>query len=177
MDDIAELERRITFALERVSKGLALLPSHPAQAGTSAAPSGQTDQGSAAISEDLARVMAELAEEKTVTAQLQERLRSIRDKEVQALEALQAHVSALTKQLEAQQVETKSLRRSLNDASAELSALREASQAGLVEPHHLNAAMMTELQALRATRAAEASELNALIASLTPLIAEAQHNA
>ena len=89
MQEIAELERRITFALERVSKGLAqlTLPSPKVPMNTTVGADDQT-----------AALRTELDEERTVTAQLQERLRAIKEKEVLALEALQSQLAALDDQ-------------------------------------------------------------------------------
>ncbi len=49
--------------------------------------------------------------------------------------------------------------------------LTEAQAEGQVEPHLINRAMLTELEALRALRSAETAELDELIAALDPLAA------
>ncbi len=47
----------------------------------------------------------------------------------------------------------------------------------MVEPEHINQALLAELDALRAARAAEAAELSEIVAALNPLIEEAAANA
>ncbi len=168
MQEIAELERRITFALERVSKGLAQLtlpsPKDPVIA--------KTDD------EDQTDVLrTALDEERTVTAQLQERLRAIKEKEVLALEALQSQLTSMSGMLAKQNTELGRLRRTLSDTTQELANLTDAAQAGPIEASHINAAMQSELQALRLLRASEADELGNLVSVLTPLIEEVPSHA
>ncbi|WP_045386712.1 hypothetical protein [Falsirhodobacter sp. alg1] len=76
MQDLVELERRITGALERI--------------GTAA----EGLQGGAAE-------RRAVEEEKLVNAQLGERLRAVKEKSAARIEALEAEVAALTEQLEA----------------------------------------------------------------------------
>jgi chromosome segregation ATPase len=163
MQEIAELERRITFALERVSKGLAQL----------ALPSAKDPVIATASNDDqTAALRLELDEERTVTAQLQERLRAIKEKEVLALEALQSQLTSMSGMLAKQNAELGRLRRSLSDTTQELANLTDAGQTGTIEASHINAAMQSELQALRLLRASEAEELGNLVSVLTPLIEE-----
>ncbi len=42
----------------------------------------------------------------------------------------------------------------------------------MTEPHLLNRAMMTELEALRAARAADVAEMDEILSELKPLIGE-----
>ncbi len=168
MQEIAELERRITFALERVSKGLAQLNTQSTAPQANAAPD---------TSVDTAALRTELEEERTVTAQLQERLRVIKEKEVLALEALQSQLASMSGMLSKQNAELGRLRRTLSDTTLELANVTDAAQSGSIEAAHINAAMQSELQALRLLRASEADELQSLVAVLTPLIEEVPSNA
>jgi chromosome segregation ATPase len=81
MNDIAELERRIAYAMERIAKGVEALDkaAPPAQA-TAADQSGHDDE--------LAQLRAQLTEERLANAQLEERLRVIKQKQQAQAELL-----------------------------------------------------------------------------------------
>ena len=166
MQDITELERRITAALERIGRGVEalgapILPPMPVLAGA----------------DDVARLTDALDEERMANAQLAERLRMIRDKESAEKAALTDARDALQAQLEIQSEEVMRLRRSLDLVSAELADLRDVAERSVVEPEHINKAMLTELEAVRSARASEAIEIADIVAALNPLIAEARANA
>ncbi len=90
MQDIAELERRITAALERITRGVDTLG---AAASEAAAP--------AEDSAEITRLTEALDEERMANAQLNERLRVIRDREAEARAGLEAKIAQLTAELEA----------------------------------------------------------------------------
>ena len=135
MQDIVELERRITAAMERISTGLGRM----AQAGSG--------DGAEAAAE-IARLTEALDEERMANAQLNERIRVLREREGAAPDAAEA--DALKVQLAAQLDEIATLRRVLGEAGKEIAALRAA-------------------------RAAEAAELADVVAALDPLVTEASN--
>lgn len=169
MQEIAELERRITAALERIGRGLEGLaePAPPAVASL---------EPSVAVGE-VAALNEALDEERMANAQLQERLRVVRDKDADAHLALTTRITELDGQTEAQSDEIKMLRRQVSQLTEHIAILQEAAISGVTEPHHINRAMMTELETLRAARATEADELAEIVATLTPLIQEVQSDA
>lgn len=116
MQDIVELERRITAAMERISTGVDLLAARGAQG--FAAPLDD--------SAELARLNEALDEERMTNAQLTERLRALRDKDALAETAKSAEIAALTAQLASQTDEIATLRRVLAEAGKEIAALRHA---------------------------------------------------
>lgn len=64
--------------------------------------------------------------------------------------------------------------RKANDQLREVNtALREANEAGVGEPHLINKAMLSELEALRAARATDAAEVHAVLSKLEPMLAQA----
>lgn len=66
----------------------------------------------------------------------------------------------------------------LNDALMEVSAaLRSAALEAVSEPHLINKAMMTEMEALRMRSQADRDEGAAILAALEPLMAEAEADA
>jgi chromosome segregation ATPase len=153
MNDIEELQRRITAAMDRVAYGL--------------------EQLSGAASGDAAEVARALEDEKLANAQLSERRRVLTDRQDQELSALKdanATTGARTQELD---LELQRLRKANTELRQSNQALRAANEAGVGEPHLINKSMMAELEALRAVRAADLSETNAIIDALTPLVGDA----
>ncbi len=157
MSDISELETRITTALERISAGVdALAPAKPDQ------------------SDEVARLNTALEDERTVNAQLEERVKAIKEKQDSTVQALAGEVDRLTDLLAAEEKSLAKLRQVNSDLRANNDALREAASAGVVEPHLINKSMMAELEGLRAAQGADRTELNAVLGELNGLIAQAQ---
>ena len=155
MSEISELERRITAALDRASQALDKL---------SAATTADGDSG------DLA---AELEAERVANAQLEERVRAIKDKQETMVARLEADVARLSEALKARDSEVQQMR-SVNEALRNSNkALREANARGVGEPHLVNKSMMSELEALRAARSAERAEIEEILATLEPVLKEA----
>lgn len=160
MSEIDELERRINAALERIGQAV---DGHAVRVAL-------TDAGSA----DAARLSDELQAERDANAQLQERFRSLKDRDAEQIAALEAKVESLTRQLDAQGLEVKRMRKNVIHLRETMRGLREAQAQGLAEPHLLNKAMVAELEALRATRLSETAELDDILAELKPLIGDMQ---
>lgn len=162
MAEIAELESRITAALDRIRAGvgaMAAVRAQPAQTGDDP---------------QVAGLLAQLAEEKTVTAQLEERVRALKDRQ----DGQMANLKAREEQGRARLASVDRDIQKLRQANAELRAnnvkLREALATGIAEPELINKAMAAELDALRALRAADAAEVDLVIDALTPIIEEAR---
>lgn len=165
MQDITELEKRITAALERIGKGMDRLAAQPRPASPSApAPSGQAPAADAAL-------RAQLEEEKALTAQLQARLRAAKEREAKG--DLQEKLDRLTQELDVKGLELQRMRRVNASLREQLEALRTAAASGVTEPHLINKAMATELETLRATRLTEIAEMDEILAALEPHLTEA----
>lgn len=162
MQDITELERRITSALERIGAGVDRLAAQPRPVG---------GNGAAAGSDTALR--AQLEEEKSLTAQLQARLRMVRDREPKG--DLQDKIDRLTQQLDVQGLELQRMRRTNAALREQLSALRAAQAGSVTEPQLINKAMAAELDALRALRLTEMAEMDEILAALEPHLTEAGH--
>jgi hypothetical protein len=160
MQEIAELEKRITAALERIGKGVDRL----AQAPRVAPPA--TGAAEAAL-------RAQLEDERALNAQLQEKLRAAKEREPKG--DLHEKIDRLTQQLDVQGLELQRMRRTAAALRDQLAALRAAQSAGVTEPHLINKAMAAELDALRAQRLTEVAEIDEILAALDPHIAEAAH--
>jgi hypothetical protein len=168
MQDITELEKRIAAALERIGKGMDRLASQPR--GAAHAPGSASGSGAAPAD---AALRAQLEEEKSLTSQLQARLRAARDREAKG--DLQEKVDRLTQELDVQGLELQRMRRVNASLREQLEALRTAQAAGLVDPGLINKAMLTELEALRATRLTEMAEMDDILAALEPHLMEARN--
>jgi HPt (histidine-containing phosphotransfer) domain-containing protein len=160
MQEIAELEKRITAALERIGKGVDRLAQAPKPAASAA---GVTE----------AALKAKLEDEKALNAQLQEKLRAAKERESKG--DLQEKIDRLTQQLDVQGLELQRMRRTAAALRDQVAALRAAQAAGVTEPHLINKAMAAELDALRAERLTEVAEIDEILAALDPHIAEAAH--
>ncbi|MGL6211126.1 MAG: hypothetical protein ACRC14_15000 [Paracoccaceae bacterium] len=160
MQDIAELERRITAALERIAKGVE---------GRQAAPEVSDAPDHSA---ELTRLTDALDEERMANAQLQERLRVVREKETKQRGTLEEQIAQLMAQVDAQGLELSRAHQVIVQQGGQLRDLREAAEAGPIDASLINQTMHIELDALRATRSIEVAELDDILAALDPLIAE-----
>ncbi|MDQ2089010.1 hypothetical protein [Marimonas arenosa] len=153
MSQVEELEGRITAALDRIAKGLD---------GLSSDGGGEADE--------LERVKAELEDEKLASAQLEERIKALHEKQDDQLAELETRATEQAEMLERLDGELQRLRKANDQLRAANSALREANEQGVGEPHLINKAMLAELEALRAARAADAAETQAVLQSLDHLL-------
>ncbi len=155
MSEISELERRITKALDRIRDGLA-----------SADSGGNRD--------DSAALQAQLDEERTVNAQLEERIRALKDRhaaEIAALASTNSGAEARHAELE----QSLDKLRQANEALRENNALlRSALAEGVADAALINEAMQAELEALSAQQSADAAEVEAILTELRPIVQEAR---
>jgi hypothetical protein len=165
MQEITELEKRIAAALERIGKGVDRLAAQPPRTTAPAS-------GAGAVPAD-ALLRVQLEEEKSLTAQLQARLRAAKDREAKG--DLQEKVDRLTQELDVQGLELQRMRRVNASLREQLEALRTAAASGATEPGLINKAMLAELEALRAARLTEMAEMDEILAALEPHLTEARH--
>ena len=162
MSEFPELETRLTAALERIRAGLEVVTSHVPE------PVVQVDtSANDALLEEL---HTKLAEETTANAQLEERVKRLKERQDGKLAELQRNVEAGRGRATRMDRELQRLRQvnaELRDINGQL---REAVGAGVSEPHLINKAMLAELEALRAMRFADAAEMDAILQELTPMI-------
>ena len=151
MSRIDELQSRITAALDRISRGVEA-------------------QVSGGDPEEVTALRAALEDEKTVTAQLEERNKRLKERLDSAEESRAQDEDALRVSLKKLDSELQSLRRANQQLRDNNKALREAHQAGVAEPHLINKAMLAELEGLRAARGADRAEADAVIGQITRLL-------
>lgn len=166
MSDFSELEQRVITALERIGSGTRSL--------TSALKAAE-DAGGKPDDAALAAVQEALEAERVANAQLEERVKAIREKQDGQVEQLETRVGDLTtrlKQAESELARLKQVNAQLRDNNA---ALRQANSQGLGDAHLINKSMQTELEALRILREADRTELDEIIGTLSPFVREEAH--
>lgn len=164
MDEITELERRMSAALHRIGLGLDALAARP----TSAPASVPADTPPA--SDELARLHAALEAERGANAQLNERVRAIRERQETTVAALERRIEQMTRQLDTQGIELARMKKANIGLRETVRSQRAAQEAGITDAHLINKSMLTELEALRATRSAEMAEMAEILDELAPLI-------
>ncbi|TKD17453.1 hypothetical protein FBT96_14585 [Rhodobacter capsulatus] len=191
MTELAEYERRIAFALERIGRGVETLgdlrvaalaaaaavpaPESEPEPVPEPAPEPVPDIAAAPVAvetgpaPEVLALQAELEAERAASAQLTERVLAIREKQETTLAALERRLTQATRALEAVQVEANRLKRANNDLIEVNRQLIDG--AGRIDPALVNLSMQAELEALRAARAWEASELSEIVTGLAPIVA------
>ncbi len=170
MSDIAELERRIAAALDRIGSGVEGLS---AETGEAEAEAGARDEDIAEIS----RLTEALAVEKDANAQLEARVTDLRDKQDTVIGALQDEVQKLREEMIRHDSDVQRIKRVNAQLRANNSSLREANEAGVSDPHLINKAMLSELEALRVSHEADRAEMDAILDELKPLVLDDQESA
>ena len=161
MQDITELQRRLTSALDRIGSGLE---------GLSATPETSQHEDDDQPTVDTDQLIADLDAERAVTAQLEERLHTNKGRTAADTAKLQEQVSALQSQLAVME-EDRARLKTVNDALRDSNqALREANEAGTGEGALINTALQTELDALRQVRRSDRAELDAVLGILSPVL-------
>lgn len=157
MSEIDQLEGRIAAALDRIGAGVAKLGA--------VAPAASKDD-----SEDL---RVQLDEERDANAQLQERVRALKDRQDSNVTHLETRVAKQAEALAAIEAELHRLRASNADLRELTAQLRSAAVDGATSPELINRAAIAEVEALSAQRAADVAEIDAILSELKPLVEEA----
>jgi len=155
MSDIEELERRISAAFDRIGQAVDGFVPPTTGAGTG-------------------ELQDALLTERTTNAQLTERLRVVKEREASRAAEAAETVDRLTRALDAQGLEVQRMKKTVIQLRETLRALREAQTEAVADPHLVNEAMLTELEALRATRLTEMAQMEEILAELHPLIGDLQ---
>ena len=155
MSDIAELERRITGALDRAYQALERL------------------SAASEDSSDLEAMKTELEAERVANAQLEERVRAIKDKQETTVAGLEAEVKRLKEALMPRDGEEQQVRPAHEELRSSNAAQREANAKGLPDADLVNSALITEIEGLRAQRASVQAEIDEVLATLEPILKEA----
>lgn len=177
MQDLADLERRISAALQRIGDGLEALSSRPPSHMPSEAGSDSPDRA-AADDDRLAGLVAELEAERALSASLRQRIDSLESAPPATADlppdvaALYARIDRMTAQLDVQGLEMQRMRKTVVQLRENLRSLRDAQIANLADPDQINRAMLAELEAMRVARLSEVAEMDEILSELTPLITQ-----
>jgi len=172
MQDLAELERRIAAALQRIGDGIEAIAAAP--------PPAEPQPDHDAERADLA---AALEAERAVNADLRAQLAQVQDAAPMAVDVppdlaeLQARIDRMTAQLDVQGLEMQRMRKTVVQLRENLRGMRRSQAANLADPDQINRAMMAELEAMRVTRLSEVAEMDEILSELTPLIQEERADA
>lgn len=158
MSDLAAYERRITAALDRIARSMEARDK--GDGGGAAVPSG-----------DQSRLRQALEKERSVNAQLSERLHQLRQRQEGSIAQLERRLARLTEQLDLQSLEMLRLKRANAKLMETNAALRDARDGGALESKLVNRSIAAELEALQAERRTEMAEMEEILAELKPLLA------
>ncbi len=175
MTQIEELERRITAALDRIAYGVEQLDA-PAPMRPEPEPEPEILPPEA-DPEEVVSLREALADERLANAQLEERVRAIREKQDSGVKDLKAQMATQRESLSALDLDLQHLKRANDMLVSVNQELRTALEANLDDPDLINKAMLAELKSLRAARAVDAAETRAVLATLEPLLADAANTA
>ena len=166
MSEISDLESRITAALDRIRRGIS---ANAQPVFTRDVATGDATTGDSARLQELEQL---LDEEKQANAQLEERVRALKERQdgrLAELEQIEAAAHGKLQRFERDLNRLREVNAELRDINGKL---RVATQDGVTDPQLVNRAMQAELDALRAVRAADAAEVDAVLEELKPLIEE-----
>ena len=155
MSDIAEFERRIAAALDRAAQAMDRLSAESGDSG------------------DAKALAAELEAERVANAQLEERVRAIKEKQEGRMAELERDVSRLRDVVEAKDELLQQVRAVNEELRTSNAALREANAAGLADASLVNDAMRSEVAALHRAREADRADVEDVLATLNSVLKEA----
>ncbi len=159
MSEIADIQRRLGDALERIGAGIDGLE-RPRPAPPALDPA------------ELDRLTEALEAERAASAQLEERVRAQKEKADKQGREAQAEIDRLQQELADAEIQAQRMRRTNTQLRQSIQALREAAEDGAVEPHLINEAVMSELEGLRVAREGDRAEMDAILGELKPLLEE-----
>ena len=155
MNDLDDLQSRLGAALVRIRTAAERLK--PA------------DEGE----ETVAELKARLDEERTANAQLEERVKALKDRQDTRIAELEGQVAASDGRLAALDQDLQALQQANAELRAVAEEMHKALAEGVAEPELVNRAVLAELEALRAARSADRAEMDAILSELQPILKEA----
>jgi chromosome segregation ATPase len=158
MDVLADYDGRITAALDRIRTGLNALGAAP------------LDMDGASI----ASLRGELEAEREANAQLEERVRQLKERQDGRIAQLEADLEKARDVVAALDGGLQGLRQTNADLRALTAALRTAAAESVAEAELINRAILAELDATKAAQAADRAELDAVLAELMPHLTQTE---
>lgn len=179
---LEDLHKRISAAMDRIGKGIDVLerPAPPAPEPAAAPePEAEPVPEAEAVAEpeadpgEVEALRAALEEERLANAQLEERVRAIKQRQDGAVADLRSSLEEQRKAMAGLDAELQSLRAANDKLRASNRDLREANAKGLTEAGLIDAALAAEVESLAAARRADRAEADAILAALSPLMTNA----
>jgi len=153
MSEFAELQSRIDAAMARIGAGLEALAKLP-----------KSDPAEATA------LTEALEAERTANAQLEERVKAIRERQENLVGTLEAEVAKLRREMARHDNDLNRLKQVNAELRANNQALRAANAEGLGDAGLINTGLESELDGLRASHDADRAELDAILGELKPLV-------
>ena len=155
-DELQDIETRLTAALARIESGLAA--------------QGERAAEGEAAAEHSARLEAQLEEERVANAQLEERVKSLKDRQEGRIARLEAQIGEERERAARLDDEMQALRQSNAELSELTEALRRAMLDELPDEALVNRAVLAELEALKAQHDADRAEVEEILGTLRPML-------
>ncbi len=158
MSDVAELERRLSAALERIARGVE-------QIGAPEQPDG-APQGAAEIEQ----LRETLEAERSANAQLELRVVALTEKQEKLVAGLEAEVARLRGELDARDSMIRQVKQVNQRLRESVRALRSEQPDGDAAARAIDQSMRAELDGLRLSRESDRAELDAILRELKPIV-------
>ncbi len=172
MSEISDFEARITAALERIGRAVAVAEERAETIAAEAAGGIASEE----LEAEIARLRDALEEEKAANSQLETRVKAIHERQETHVAGLEAEVETLRRQLADHDREMQKLRLVNTQLRENNTALREANAEGVGNADLIDSGMRAELEALKVTRAADVTELDAILTELRAVMARQQQD-
>lgn len=184
MSEIADLENRLSAALDRIARGVDGID-------TSGAPVSAANDTSNAQAERIAELEAALENERQAKAVLEDQIQtlsgaaavsapSIGDADVEALKQAHAEELEYVRAVAASEREAWEglnsrlvrMRRTNKLMRSNAAAMRQAASAKVADPEAINQSLQLELEALQAAQELERAETDVILKTLQPLLGD-----
>ncbi len=166
MTELAELEKRIAVAMERIRTGVEGLN---APSDAELIPAEEAD----ALAQQLSAVTADLTD---ATEALEAERARVAELEA-ALAQAQSIPAApdLSGELEANEAELRTLRSAIQELQTANAALRQSALGTVTDPDLINRSLAADLEAVQSARLSELRDIDAILAALDPIVEGASH--
>lgn len=169
MSDISELERRIAAALDRIARAAEAKAPAPAAPSPAVPPEPEAEAQAEARASRETALREALEAERTANAQLNDRVRAIKDRQETMVSQIERKLTRASEQLDVQGLEMQRLKKANAQLAEANRRLIEAQAAGGADAATVARALQAELDAMHAARAAEIAELEDIMGELRPL--------
>lgn len=189
MSEIADLENRLSAALDRIARGVDSID-------TSGASASEANDINSAQTERIAELEAELESERQAKALLEDQIQTLSgaaaanaasadDADLEALKKAHAEELQYVRAVAASEREAWEglnsrlvrMRRTNKLMRSNAAALRQAAAAKVADPEAINQSLQMELEALQATQELERAETDVILKTLQPLLGDPEKDA